>query len=39
MMDKVKCMFCGAISLVHYEQDDCPNCEKLGFLLDIEQNV
>ena len=39
MKDKVKCMFCGAESIVSFDADDCPACEKYGFLLDIEQDV
>lgn len=39
LMDKVKCCMCEAVSFVDLWVDDCPECNKTGYLMDIEQEV
>ena len=39
LMDKVKCCMCDEVSIVERWADDCPMCNKTGYLMDIEQEI
>lgn len=38
-MDYVRCNKCMNYSYVEYDTDECPHCHKVGYLIDIEQDV
>lgn len=39
LKDKVQCNWCEEISIVDREEDECPKCNRKGFLRDIEQDI